>query len=385
MSGRVGLELTPERVRAVRLAPFSRRAAQSVDVPWDPRRPREAVAALTESLGSATSVSLAVGLGFLEVKHVELPPAPAGVRSRMVALEPERYFATDADGLVTALEPTSGIAFAAPRDLVAAWLAAFEEWAPISGIEPAPLAVARALGGEASGTYRLEAAADEVGLLRVEKGAVTSVRRLQADATVLASTLPSVRGVAPVFLAALGAALVNDGPLETALAPSAWTARLAARRTNRLALAAAGAAAALVFALYAADRWRDRTLDALEQETTVVTQRAAPAEAAMRARMSREAESATMRSTVAARPDPYGALAAISLALPRDAVVLSARATGNEWQVDGTARDASALVPRLDRDGHFDNVRFLSASSRYREGNRSYETFSIALRYRPRP
>ena len=98
---------------------------------------------------------------------------------------------------------------------------------------------------------------------------------------------------------------------------------------------------------------------------------------------SREAEAQAIREIAANRADPFTALAAISSALPREANVLTARANGNDWQIDGTTSDASALVPLLDRHAHFDSVRFLSASSRYRQANRSYETFSIALRFRP--
>jgi hypothetical protein len=100
---------------------------------------------------------------------------------------------------------------------------------------------------------------------------------------------------------------------------------------------------------------------------------------------SRESEVAAIRALTASRADPLTALAAIGAALPREATVLSARARGDEWQLDGTTSDASALVPVLARQERFDSVRFLSASSRYRTANRSYETFSLALRYRPRP
>jgi len=63
--------------------------------------------------------------------------------------------------------------------------------------------------------------------------------------------------------------------------------------------------------------------------------------------------------------------------------VLSLRASAADWQIDGTALDAAAIVPLLDRDDRFEDVRFLSASSRFRDGDRTYETFSIAFRVRP--
>ena len=143
--------------------------------------------------------------------------------------------------------------------------------------------------------------------------------------------------------------------------------------------------AAIVFAVWAADRWRQRTLVALDHKIAQVEALAAPADTALRMLRSREAEAATIQEIAAHRADPFSALAAISAALPQEANVLSARANGNDWQIDGTTSDASTLVPLLDRQERFDSVRFLSASSRYRQANRSYETFSIALRFRSQP
>jgi hypothetical protein len=143
------------------------------------------------------------------------------------------------------------------------------------------------------------------------------------------------------------------------------------------------AAAALVFAVWSADRWRERTVSALQGQIAEVESRGAPADTSLRILRSRESEARTIADIIASRANPHSALAAISAALPREATVLSARATGNDWQIDGTTTDASKLVPLLDRNERFDSVRFLSASSRYRDANRSYETFSIALRVRP--
>jgi hypothetical protein len=332
-----------------------------------------------------SSVALAVGVGFLNVKHVELPPSPSVERARMLALEPERYFADGAEPMVTALDADTNLAFAAPEELVAQWLAAFEEWGPVSRIEPAPLAAARILGRNASGDYQLDAADGETGRLAIRDGSVTAVRRIRGSGDEGARPLPEVDRLSGRFAAAVGVARAADDPPDAVLAPAEWIERITARHRNRLRVAIAAAAGAFLFALWAADRWRERTLEVLDERTAQVADSARPAEDAMRSLLSREAEAVTIRTLAVARPDPYGALAALGVVLPRDAIVLAARATGDDWQIDGTAGDASALVPLLDRDGRFDNVRFLSASSRYREGNRTYETFSIALRYRPRP
>jgi hypothetical protein len=345
------------------------------------------VEALRSALGSGGTISLAVGLGFLHVAHVELPPVPRRERAGMLALEPERYFAEREVPLVVALAGDGDLGFGAPRDLVERWIAAFEEWGPVARVEPGPLAAVRALGRSASGVFEMDAGDGERGLIDVRDGALRSARRMPAGGTAGtdATALPRLRGLDMRFLVALGAARGADDALDGILAPGETAARLAARRRRGIAISCAAAGAALLFALWSADAWRGRTLHALEERSATLEARAAPATAAMRSLLTLQTEAETIRRLSAERPDPFGALAALGRALPRDAVVLSARAAGDDWQLEGTARDASVLVPVLDRDARIDSVHFLSASSRYREANRSYETFSVALRYRSRP
>jgi len=389
VSGRAGVELTPQVVRVVRLAPYTRRVAQTIEIPWDPLRPADAVAALRSRAGRPRSISLAVGLGFLEVMRVDLPPVAPDERVRMIDLEPDRFFAAAGrESLVTTLAPESPIAFGAPAALIAAWIAAFETWAPVDWVEPAPIATARVLARQRDGAWRIEAGEDETGVLQIEHGRIASVRRARdAAAGSGARAVPAIAATPAPFAAALGAAKwqPRDARGVPSLAAAPWRRRLAARRRTAIAAAAILAIMGIVFAIWAADRWRERTLAALEDRISRIETQAAPADTALRMLRSREAEAATIGDVVTNRADPFGALAAISAALPREATVLSARASGNLWQIDGTTSDASTLVPRLDRHARFDSVRFLSASSRYRDANRSYETFSIALRFRPQP
>jgi hypothetical protein len=74
-------------------------------------------------------------------------------------------------------------------------------------------------------------------------------------------------------------------------------------------------------------------------------------------------------------------LLALSERLPRDAYLQAARGTGAEWQIDGFARDAASLVPLLEGDPRFENVRFLSATNRLPSGSGAHESFSIALHF----
>ena len=384
MSGRAGIELTPMLVRLVRLAPLTGRVSQTLELAWDYTKPRDIVAQLRAKVGDVQSITVTIGLGFLEVARLELPPVPASDRARIVELEPDRYFASAVnERLVVTVAPDEPIAFGAPASLVESWLAAFESWAPVNWVEAAPLSLARAIGAH-DGTYAVEAGGDEAGVLQIARGRVASVRR-SPDRRIAADARPIPTGAVPApFTAALGAARWQmQRVVPSPLAPDEWRRRASARRRITTLLNVFGAAAALIFAAWAADRWRERTVTALEARIADVETRAAPADTALRMLRSREAEARTIADIAINRPDPHAALAAISAALPREATVLTARASGNDWQIDGTTSDASALVPLLDRHQQFDSVRFLSASSRYREANRAYETFSIAFRFRP--
>lgn len=387
MSGRAGIELTPTSVRLVRVAAISGRVSGTIEIPWDPSRPAEAITTLRAKTGRPDSISLSIGLGFLEVARLDLPPVPASERARMVELEPDRYFAAASrEPLVVAVAPDEPIAFGVPASQVEAWIAAFDTWAPVEWIDASPVAVARALGTTASGIFVLDAVEGEVGLLQLDRGRVVSVRRtLDRNAVRDARTLPSIDAIAGTFAAALGAAkrTAHGRRIPAALAPESRRRKLGARQRATVATIAIAAIAAITFATWAADRWRERTLADLEARIAQAEVRGAAADTALRMLRSREAEVAAIREIAANRADPFTALAAISAALPREANVLSARASGNDWQIDGTTSDASALVPLLDGNARFDSVRFLSASSRYRDGARSYETFSIALRFRP--
>lgn len=386
MSGRVGVELSPGIIRVVRLAPVTGRVTHSFELPWDPSRPADAVAAVRGRLPRPDSLTLAVGLGFLEIARVDLPPVSSDQRARIVELEPDRYFAASPDAIVCAPLPSAPVACALAASTAAAWADAFEGWAPVRWVEPAPLAIARALGPRTTGTFKVPAAPGETGLLELKSGRIVAVRRTR-DLDAGAPDLPSVGGVGAPWVAALGAARYSafDDGSAPALATTAWRRRLTSRRRTARTVLAAVTLAALGFAGWAADGRRERTLRAVEALATEVAVRSAPAESALRVLRLREAEAATVTGVLARRANPFRALAVLSSALPRDAVVLSARATGNHWQLDGTTSDASALVPLLDRHALLDSVRFLSASSRFRESNRSYETFSIALRFQPRP
>lgn len=386
MSPRVALELTPEHLRAVVASGWRDVAQRTVDVAWDPAQPEGGVAQLRAQVGSVDAIAVAVGLGFLHVKRVELPPAPQAAREQMLALESERFFATTAP-VTVALAPGGTVTFAADADALERWTAALERWAPVVRVDAAPVALARAIAhGNAtvSGEFALGAGHGEHGVVTLRSGVLAGARRIPQAAGVPPAATAPVRGAVPAtHLAAWGALLGEDEDELGTLAPPQRRRSFASRRRRRLAVAVVAAVAGLALAVLSADRWRARTLQALETDVAARRAAAAPGEAALAARARLDQEVAMLGTLAASRNGALTALAAISAALPADAVIQGAHAVGRDWEIDGTASSAAALVPALDKDGRFENVRLRAASSRFRDGTRTRETFSLALRVRP--
>ncbi|MBK6486925.1 MAG: PilN domain-containing protein [Gemmatimonadetes bacterium] len=388
MSPRIAVELSPSMLRCVVASGWRNAARRTVDVPWSPDSPEAGIGALRSMVGGVESIAVAVGLGLLRVARVELPPADDDARAGMLALESERFFATRAP-VVTALSAGGNVAVAVDAVALERWCSALEQWGPIVAIDATPMALARALGRDGQGTYHVEANTDEHGVVSIRDGVVIAARRIPLAVDERPGVAPPDRdGVPGTHLAAWGALLAADESPGSALASAERRRRLAARRRRRLGVAVVAALAGLSLAVTAADRWREGTWRALEVDVATRRDSAAAGEAALAAHARLDAEVAVLARAAgsggaAPRGATLGALAAISNALPPDVVILQARAVGREWQLEGTAASAAALVPHLDRNGHFEDVRMLSASSRFRDGPRTRETFSIALRVRP--
>ncbi len=390
MSPRLALELGASTLRGVVASSWRDVPLRTVEVPWSPDAPDAGIAALRELVGPVDAIVVSVGLGLLHVARVTLPPAPDEARERMLTLEGARYFATEAP-LVAALAPGGNVALAIETSRLERWCALLETWGPITRVEAAPVSLTRSLShirGQESGAYRVEANDGEQGLVVLRDGTVEGVRRIPiANGEATGRDIPSDGAIPANYRAAWGALLAEDAPARGTLAPPERRRRFAARRRRRLAVAAVAAAAGIVLAIMAVDRWRDRTWRALEREVATRREGARAGTEALATTARLDAEVSYLGKAARERGDgrggTLGALAAISNAFPEDAVILNARAVGREWQVDGTAASAAALVPRLDADGHFEDVRILSASSRFRDGARTRETFSLAFRVRP--
>jgi Tfp pilus assembly protein PilN len=375
MTERLGLEITPAVLRGAWGSTWRTHPVRTFEVAWDGQDLAGAVAALRQAHPTPEAIALAVGLGFLEVARVELPPAPDDAREQMLALDPERFLGANST-LQVVLAPGSDVAIGCDQRWLQQAVRTLEGWAPVERVEAAPVALAAS--GCPDGTWQLEAGTGEPGSIQVVAGRIAALRRGSQAAD--AKPLPAYGEHAGTMRAAWGALRRTEAPATATLMDRGARQAANRRRWQGLAMAALGAAAASLFLVAAIDRSRERTRDALEAEAARLTTEAGPALAAQSARLAAVREHDVARSTLASRVDPAAALAAFSALLPRDVVVTAARMTGPDWQVEGTARNAAALVPLLDADPRFDNVRSLAASSRFRDGRETRESFSIAFR-----
>ncbi len=385
MSTRAALELSRDVIRAFQAPFLPGGSPASVEVPWDPERPDEAIQALRKALGTPSSVRVVIGIDFLEVKRVHLPPAPAGERARMIALSPERYFAQGGAPLVTCLLADSSLAFATERSRLESWIAALEAWARVDWVEPAPLSLARALVRNPPGVVTLRGQGI-IAMIGHRAGRIVSARIMPATEPAPVDPGDPNPSEEVAELDQVRGALRDPGPLpHEMLAPEAWKLQWRRRRRSRLAAVTAAACLSVLLLAWSVVRYRERTLSSLDRRLAALAPGAALVDTALRVLQSRETELMAVRSASRINPDPLGALVALGLVLPSDAVVRSIKVSGDAWEVEGVTPNAATIVPRLDADGRFDSVRVLSATSRFREGNRSWETFSIAFRYRPTP
>jgi Tfp pilus assembly protein PilN len=142
---------------------------------------------------------------------------------------------------------------------------------------------------------------------------------------------------------------------------------------------------ALVFAASSLDNRRDREIDSLNAATAALTARAAPALAIQTELQSLSRRASAVREIEAERPDPLRALRALSASLPAGAFARQVRGAGADWQADGYAPNASAVLGALGTGAEFRDVHFLAATNRAQIANHQYESFALAFRYAPAP
>lgn len=380
-----GLEISLYLVRAVTVSRFSRSPLRRFDLPWSAESIEDTVALLRENLGVVSSIGIALGFEFLHLKHLKLPPVDAAAKRQIVTLEPERFFPVSTPVVVTATEK-SDLVFAAEASIVEKWVAALDSWAPVQVVEPSPVAFVRGArrAGIRDGLFEIEAGKSERGYAELKAGALLSARRLSArNANPGAVPAPEWHGVPGAFLPAFGAALGSGIDTNDMLLSEGLRTAIGRRRARSLVLSGAVAAASMMFAFFSATQSRARFLSRIEAEIASLRPQAAAAEG-FENRIARIGLASAAANAAQARVDPLSVIASLSRLLPRDVIVMSVAGSGDEWQIAGTATDAGAILPALDADPEIENVRFLAGTSRFTEGRRTYETFSIGFRAIPR-
>lgn len=421
MSSWLGLELGPRSIRAVLVGGLPRRHVRSLSFEWDPEQPARAMTALSEAVGRAGRVFAAVDLSLLRVKHLDLPPVSSEQKRRILALEPERFFAVRGEELAFAVEETDNVVFALPEPLLAAWNEALARLGPVERIEPGPIARARALAraGVKDGLV-LAADSESSGLvaLTLGEGQLRGARRVFGDPRRSARSLiesartgttrpediyvlqsdpeesdqlgeligegaaeavPRLGAVEPSHLGAYGATLEPERWQGAIL--TAELERSSRRRHRfRLALAVGTCLGALLFVATSVDTYRARSEARLDERIAVLESAAGPALTLRETAESLAREVAAVADIEAERLDLLSALLEISRRMPTDAWIRSVQVAPPDWVIDGYARDAAALIPLFEEHPRFEDVQFRSATSRAQIGNDTYENFSVALR-----
>lgn len=378
----LGLELTPSQIRAVRRG--WRGALDTLEIPWNPDAPAEAAEVLRGRFGSgASSVGLAVAPMLMRVKEIQLPGVAPSEQWRAIALQPARYFAEQTETpLAVAWHAKSHLAFAMDATCMEQWTRAFSTLGPVTAMLPSPLAIAVTALPDA--TYELAAAGEGVATATVAAGHLTHARvtRRGRDRSILA--LPAYGGHGGEWRAAAGAASSRVMEDWESLTTVQSQRRLRTRRMRSVVTAAAACVVAVIAALAVLDFARSTYETRLDRAIASAEQDAQPGLALRRRLAGLEREAQLLRAPSGAF-DAVQTMAAISELLPREIVVTRLRMTGDEWQASGRARggQAAAIVPALERDGRFIDVRLTSPSTRFREDAQQFESFSVAFRVRP--
>jgi len=368
----VGLELGAEVVRAV-LQP-RRGDAITREYGWSPERATDCVERIVADLGSGHTVALAVGLAHLSVQRVTLPPSPPATLRQMLRIEPDRWFPLASDGeLAVAVAAHGTLAFACDGVALQRWVSACGALGTVISVEPAPVALARTLRRDGSAVLDDEQAP---GWVEVREGTLTTVRRGGCGEA------PSDAIGSDAFQVAHGAATVSRATDETQLRTTDMERQATARARQRLLAWSVTALAAVIVAIWSLGISRDRTLAALDVALVEARAAAVTGRASLDRAFALDREADAIVALRADRPDDARALAALGTRLPRAAVAQRVRVDGREWQVDGNAVTAAAVLQSLAAEPTFGKVRFLAPSTRYQEAAGNRETWSIGFTLR---
>jgi hypothetical protein len=387
----VGVELSPDMVRAVAIGAWPRRRVRTVEYAWDPDQPADAAAALRAALGPADRVAIAVDLAFLFAKPLRLPSVGAADKRRIIVLNPERYFPVRDTALVVATRADDMLVFALPSARLDAWITAIERTCgPVDRVDPGPVALTRALAA-AHGTgdvrVRIDGDAEMSTVLEIHDDRLARIEiypspAVPADAVPLA-TCVGPPGVPAGAITAYGAALGVGQSLDEALVTPELVRRVVRRRVLGACRGLAAAALGVLALAGAFDASQVRARASLDARLAALRPATDSALALTRELTHLASDGARVGHAARERLDPLAVLRILTAQLPASAHLESIHGGRREddWEVDGTAHDAARLIPVLGHDSHLANVHLLSSVSRDRTDGRTVERFSLGFRY----
>lgn len=329
---------TREPLAARELLPSALRAALR-ELPQEP----EATA------GNDVAVLL-IDAALLEMAELSLPPVSERERRALFRRDADRHVPIEGPVAVTLGDGERTLVHACAAPWLAEWQQLLSSVLPVQAVLAMPVAMTVARGASASPS----------------PATATTQTRTQAQDALARLAVSAYRW--------------QSVPASAQLTDEQHEAHLYARAQRRRVQQLAVAVAALAVLFWLGNSWRDRTLRALEQQAAALSRAAEPAESA-RARLAR-AETELMWLAVDARQTARGASAVLTQVgerLPRDAFVQRAEWDGSAWRLDGSARDAAVLVPRLDADPLLRNVRSLAPSTRFLDNGQPRNSFSIGF------
>lgn len=389
MSDVIGVAIEASTIRAARKSGGS---FDFAEMPFDAHAPDAAITALAAQFGRVRGIALSVGVGYLEIAEPDLPPLSAAEQRRVLLRDTDRFFPVD-DALAVSAPDASRLAFAVSSRLLQQWVRALEAWAPVVSVVAAPVAIAAAVSvvhrsaPDGDRTLIVEAGPNETGIVSLKGGVLAEVRRFPAHAESTGITgaeplsglyLPGAKGTyaaaigALSFVGSTASSMLLDQPLE-----HTFRARHVRRQWSSVAL--------ITFAMFALivaiDKRQDRVLRHTQQLADSLSRAAEPARQ-KRARVEQMDREGHMLRADDETSDALEVLALLGRSLPGDAFVERINWDGTEWRIDGSADKAAEIVPGLEAVPNLDAVHALNASTRFRDGNKTRETFAVAFRVR---
>ncbi|MES2523257.1 MAG: PilN domain-containing protein [Gemmatimonadota bacterium] len=357
---------------------LSARGEMLATEPWIAEQPTNAFDRLRTVLSSSTGAVIVVGMGLLDIARPELPPLPPGQLRALLLRDADRYFPTSEP---VAVSVTNGFACAVHAGQLQAWTRLLSDVCTVRGTATVLECLSRT---PAHGRFALPSGAAEQAVATFDHGQLRDVSRAAyvSGASAQLQTQSPANAPAPPLdlrLVAVGAARVSELSLDAMLLDSALLARFSGARRRRWLQSAAVFMLAVGALAWSADRARTRQLDDASEWLNALTATASPARQAQQRLERARTELALLTDSL---EGPAEVLAALGTALPSDAFVQRLEWDGALWRIEGSALDAPRIVPLLDQNPRFSDVRITAASTRFLDAGRQRESFSMSFRAR---